>query len=106
MLVGSGRLFTRCATSVSPTWATIVGPGTEPSYPHAETRRPGEISHAVSRASRSTWISRGSRASGCEFEEEERLSGAVVMETSKLFDDLDPNCPRRSRLERKGYSAL
>ena len=31
MLVGSGRLFTRCATSVSPTWATIVGPGTEPS---------------------------------------------------------------------------
>ncbi len=31
--------------------------------------------------------------------------GAVVMGTSKVFDDLDPNGPRRSALERKGYSA-
>src|SRR6266568_4834711 len=51
MLVGSGRAFVSSTTSVSPTFASMVGPGTCPLYPYPDTTWPGAISHAVSAAS-------------------------------------------------------
>src|SRR5215471_14217093 len=41
MLVGSGRALARSATSVSPTSASMVGPGTCPLNPYPGTTCPG-----------------------------------------------------------------
>src|SRR5580692_5300722 len=54
MLVGSGRALVKSTTSVSPTSASMVGPGTCPLNPYPGTTWPGAISHLVSAASSRT----------------------------------------------------
>src|SRR5262252_11188944 len=55
MLVGSGRALVRSTTSVSPTSASMVGPGTCPLNPYPGTTWSGAISHSVSAGSSRTF---------------------------------------------------